>query len=702
MNSRTEISKARRVILKIGSSSLTGPEGASLQTKFVDLLVDAVATLRKSGAEVLVVSSGAIATGLAPLKLQTRPNDLALQQAAASVGQGLLMHRYTESLSRYSIIGSQVLLTIDDVNREEHFENAKQTIQKLLQLGVVPIVNENDSVGTQEIKFGDNDRLAALVAKLINADLLILISDVDGLYDGEPTDKNSKIINEVLDFKALDNLKLQSGAGSKVGSGGMVTKIEAAKIASEAAIATVLTSLQNLGQVIKGEPVGTFFHPQNKSGQSNLNSQTKAKKNGNENDRLIERLAQLANTSAQSLRNSSIEERRDALAKIAQEISLSKAEILQQNLVDYQREEKSGLSKALLDRLKIDETRIAAIIGGVKKVSELPDPLNKVLNKRELENGLILNQITVPFGVVGMIYEARPNVTVDAAAILIMSGNAALLRGSASAQCSNEILVKVIKRALSKTKFSPDLIQLIPSDNRDTTRALLQAKEYVDLVIPRGSAQLINMVVAEAKVPTIETGAGVCHVYVDASADLAKALPIILNAKTQRPSVCNAAETLLINKDIADEFVPTAIKALDAAQVKLNVDVKTLEIAKNIGINAKLATEQSWSTEYGDLEINVAIVNDCNQAIEHINKFGTKHTEAIITEDQNNAAAFIANVDCAAVMVNASTRFTDGEEMGFGAEIGISNQKLHARGPMGLEQMTTTKWIVRGSGQIRK
>jgi glutamate-5-semialdehyde dehydrogenase len=259
-----------------------------------------------------------------------------------------------------------------------------------------------------------------------------------------------------------------------------------------------------------------------------------------------------------------------------------------------------------------------------------------------------------------------------------------------------------MRDALAKTAISPDVIQLIPSHDRDTTRALLHARGKVDLVIPRGSASLIRMVVDESTVPTIETGAGVCHVYVDEKADLEKALPILINSKTHRPSVCNAAETLLVHETVKDSFLPVALKALHSASVKLHCDEDSLRIAKELNIPAEKATEESWSTEYGVLEMNIAVVPNLLAASDHILKYGTNHTEAIITESQESANQFIALSDCAAVMVNASTRFTDGEEMGFGAEIGISNQKLHARGPMGLEQMTTTTWIVRGDGQIRK
>ena len=416
---------------------------------------------------------------------------------------------------------------------------------------------------------------------------------------------------------------------------------------------------------------------------------------------LINALADKARLAGRTLSVSSGAERKAALEVIADAIEARSAEIIAANEKDMEAGRASGLNSSLLDRLLLTPERIKGIAGGARQVSKLPDPLGITLRKSTLPNGLELEQMTVPFGVIGMVYEARPNVTVDAAVILLMSGNAALLRGSSSAAHSNEVLVRIMREALSGTKISPDVIQLVPSDDRETVKALLHARGKVDLVIPRGSAALIRMVVDDSTVPTIETGAGVCHVYIDEFADLAKAVPIIINSKVQRPSVCNAAETLLIHSKIAEDFAPIALKALQDAGVIMHVDSTIEKIAKGAGIEVKVAHVENWSTEYGDLEINVAVVNSVDDASEHIAKYGTQHTEAIVTENKEVAKRFIALSDCAAVMVNTSTRFTDGEQMGFGAEIGISNQKLHARGPMGLEAMTTTTWIVTGNGQIR-
>ena len=414
---------------------------------------------------------------------------------------------------------------------------------------------------------------------------------------------------------------------------------------------------------------------------------------------VVNSLADTARAAARTLSVATGSERSAALNAIADAIIARSAEIIAANEEDMVRARAAKINSSLLDRLLLTPTRVEGIANGARQVSKLPDPLGITLRHSTLPNGIDLQQVTVPFGVIGMVYEARPNVTVDAAVILLMSGNAALLRGSSSAAASNQILVTVMRDALKSTKISPDVIQLVPSDDRETVKALLNARGKVDLVIPRGSASLIRMVVDESTVPTIETGAGVCHVYIDEFADLAKALPIIINSKVQRPSVCNAAETVLIHTKIAKAFVPVVLKALHDAGVILHGDSQVLALAGSIPMSA--ATEENWCTEYGTLEMNVAIVDSVDAASDHIAKYGTKHTEAIITENKANATRFIALSDCAAVMVNTSTRFTDGEQMGFGAEIGISNQKLHARGPMGLEAMTTTTWIVTGDGQIR-
>ena len=417
---------------------------------------------------------------------------------------------------------------------------------------------------------------------------------------------------------------------------------------------------------------------------------------------IVADIAIKARTAARTLATSSATERNQVLLNIADQLEKNLDLILEANQKDMQAAKSAGINSSLQDRLSLTPERVKAMAQAARDISKLSDPLGRVIIERNLANGLNLKQISVPFGVVGMVYEARPNVTVDAAVILIKSGNAALLRGSSTAAESNQVLVDVMKQSFTGTNISSEVLQLIPSTDRSTVTALLTARGQVDLVIPRGSAELIRSVVDEATVPTIETGAGVCHVYVDKSADFKKAIAILINSKCDRPSVCNAAETLLIHQDIAEEFTPIALEELTKSGVIINADTKSKVIADKSGIKVNLAVQDSWSTEYGTLEINVAQVSDVLGALDHIARYGTKHTEAIVASDQDAIDKFTSLNDCAAIMVNASTRFTDGGQMGFGAEIGISNQKMHARGPMGLEQMTTTTWIVSGSGQIRQ
>jgi glutamate-5-semialdehyde dehydrogenase len=417
---------------------------------------------------------------------------------------------------------------------------------------------------------------------------------------------------------------------------------------------------------------------------------------------LISEIAKKARAATYTLANSTLAERNKLINSIADELEKNLQSILNSNQMDVEAARAAKISPALIDRLILNEKRVAQMAAVAREISKLPDPLGKILVDRTLANGLNLKQKTVSFGVVGMIYEARPNVTVDAAMILLKSGNAALLRGSVSAEKTNKVLVEIMKSAFQVGNISSDVLALVPADDRGTANALLTARGLVDLVIPRGGAELIQSVITQASVPVIETGAGVCHVYVDKSADLEKAIAILINSKCDRPSVCNAAETLLIDEAISEPFTALSLTALTSAGVVINCDLPTKKIADTLGVDVRLATEKSWATEYGELEINIAQVRGVAGAVEHIAKFGTKHTEAIVATDPNTINQFTSSVDCAAVMINASTRFTDGGQMGFGGEIGISNQKMHARGPMGIEQMTTSTWIVTGNGQIRE
>jgi glutamate-5-semialdehyde dehydrogenase len=387
----------------------------------------------------------------------------------------------------------------------------------------------------------------------------------------------------------------------------------------------------------------------------------------------------------------------EALAAIAASLRASVAEILVANALDLDAGTANGLSTGMLDRLRLDETRIDALADAVLQIALLTYPIGEVVRGRSLPNGVKISQVRVPFGVVGVIYEARPNVTVDIAAIALKSGNAVVLRGGSAAENTNRVLVGLLQAAIKGVGLPAESVQTIDPFGRDGATELMQARGYVDVLIPRGSAGLINAVVTQSKVPVIETGAGVVHIFLDESANEQWAIDIVHNSKVQRPSVCNALETLLVHAGAAQRLLPAVLAKLTASGVTIHGDDRVREIYPA----AVPATEEDWSTEYMALEVAVAVVDSLDQAIEHIRRYSTGHTESIITNDIVNAERFLGEVDSAAVMVNASTRFTDGGEFGFGAEVGISTQKLHARGPMGLPELTSTKWIVRGSGQVR-
>ncbi|QUX30497.1 glutamate-5-semialdehyde dehydrogenase [Nocardiopsis akebiae] len=386
----------------------------------------------------------------------------------------------------------------------------------------------------------------------------------------------------------------------------------------------------------------------------------------------------------------------DALVKRSDEITAANAE-------DVARAREDGTSPAMVDRLTLTPQRIEDIAEAVREIVELPDPVGESVRGSVLPNGLDLRQIRVPLGVIGIIYEGRPNVTVDAAALCLKSGNAALLRGSSSAYSSNTAIVGVLRDALEGTGVPVDAVQMVPGRTRESSTALMRARGLVDVLIPRGGGSLIQAVVRDSTVPVIETGEGLCHVYVDADADLDKAVAITTNAKAQRCSVCNSAETLLVHEAVAEEFLPRVLEALGESGVTVHGDPRVLEAAAAHPTGARVveATEEDWATEYLSMDLAVRVVPTIDEALAHIRRYSTQHTEAIVTDSLKASRYFVSRVDSAAVMVNASTRFTDGGEFGFGAEIGISTQKLHARGPMGLTEMTSTKYVVTGDGHLR-
>jgi glutamate-5-semialdehyde dehydrogenase len=386
-----------------------------------------------------------------------------------------------------------------------------------------------------------------------------------------------------------------------------------------------------------------------------------------------------------------------ALLLMAERLVERSDDIVAANAVDVRSARTSGMSDAMIDRLTLTADRVAAMAAGLLQLAALPDPVGDVVRGSTLANGLELRQVRVPFGVIGIIYEGRPNVTVDAAGICLKSGNSAVLRGSSSALSSNAAIVSVLRKAVADAGLPADAIQLLDATTRDSVKELLRARGLVDVLIPRGGASLIKTVVEESTVPVIETGVGNCHVYVDEGADLEKALAVVMNSKTQRLSTCNTAESLLVHVDIAASFLPLVLEELSLAGVTVHGDPRVAAYSDDV----VPATEKDWGTEYLSADISAAVVDSLDDAIDHIRRYGTGHTEAIVSESVTSTRRFAARVDAAAVMINASTRFTDGGEFGFGAEIGISTQKLHARGPMGLPELTSTKYVVTGNGHTR-
>lgn len=411
----------------------------------------------------------------------------------------------------------------------------------------------------------------------------------------------------------------------------------------------------------------------------------------------LDEKGKLAKAAAAKLALMSSAKKDAALLKIAEALCDKADYIIKQNDIDMENGRKNGMKETLLDRLKLDKGRIEGMAEGIRQIVALPDPIGETVEQFVRPNGLEIGKKRVPLGVIGIIYEARPNVTADAAALCVKAGNAVILRGGKEAKNSNLAIVEVMRKAGSEAGLPENSILLVEDTSRESAVALMKLNEYLDVIIPRGGAGLIRSVVENATVPAIETGTGNCHVYVDETANLEMAKNIVINAKTSRPGVCNSEEKLLVHRSVAEKFLPDMLSALSERGVEIRGD----ETVRAFYPAAVLATEEDWGTEYLDMIIGVKVVDDIDEAIAHINKYNSRHSEAIVTEDYNNARRFLNEIDAAAVYVNASTRFTDGFEFGFGAEIGISTQKVHARGPMGLKALTTTKYVIYGNGQIR-
>ena len=413
---------------------------------------------------------------------------------------------------------------------------------------------------------------------------------------------------------------------------------------------------------------------------------------------MIEEICKKAKTASTQLAQASAEQKNKALCSMADQLEKNCTKILDANRKDVEAARARGVKEALIDRLILDKGRVESMANNLRGLTKLSDPVNEIVKTWTRPNGLIIGKLRVPLGVIGIIYESRPDVTSEASGLCIKSGNAIILRGGSDAINSNMAIGNALRAALEETGLTKDIIQVVPVTERRYAEQLMRMREYIDVLIPRGGANLIKTVVEKANVPVIETGTGNCHIYVEEDADLKRAVDIIINAKCQRPGTCNAEEKLLVHKNVAEQFLPTIVDAL----VKHGVEVRGCKRTVKMVPTVKQAVEEDWGTEYLDLIIGIKVVEDLDEAIAHINRYGTKHSESILTADFNKALKFIREIDAAAVYWNASTRFTDGNQFGLGAEIGISTQKLHARGPMSIQQLTTTKFYILGRGHIRK
>ena len=685
---RGALNSCRRIVVKVGTKAISSQEGG-LDIAVLEDICAQIANLHDSGKEVMLVSSGAIATGKAKLCMREEKLAMNMQQASAAVGQSLLMEQYNACFRKRGKTVAQLLLTQDDFKDEKRLANLRSTISALFALRAIPIVNENDAVATDELDassgkseklFGDNDVLSSLVAANAGAGALIVLSNVEGLLGSD-----GKAIPFVKDIESAS--LLDSGSRSAGGRGGLPAKLAAMKNATENGIAAVIASGKENGviaRIISGEAVGTLFAPGA--------PRQKAAAPGHAG-----RLAESAKAAGNALAGTSGERRKAALAAAAALIAQGKAAILEANRLDLQEAQKSGASEAFLSRLKLSESGIACLSSTLQNVAALEAPAREI-SSWKMENGLVIRKVRVPLGAICVIFESRPDVVVEASALAIKSGNAIVLKGGKEASRTNAALAGILQQALKQAGIVPEAVQLF-NGSRDGLGELLSRSDCIDLVVPRGGEGLISFVAKNSRAPVICAGGGNCHLYVHEDADLAMAAGIAVNAKAQKPSACNAIETLLVHEKAAAKFLPIAAKKLAENGVELRCCEKSLAIIG--GRNAKPATEADFATEFLSLVLAVKVVSSLDEAAAHINRYGTRHSEAIITESKSAYEKFARDVDAAAVYWNASTRFSDGGQFGFGAELGISTQKLHVRGPMGLDALYTYKYEITGNGQVR-
>lgn len=676
----------KRIAIKIGSNVLSRADG-KLDITQMSALVEQIAGLYHKGYEIILVSSGAVAAGRGEIGADASLDEVSSRQLYSAIGQAKLINRYYDFFREQGIRCGQVLTQKESFSTPKHYETQRHCMEVMLAHGVIPIVNENDTISITELMFTDNDELAGLMAEMMHADELVILSNVDGIYTGNPSDPASRLISEIRPGDRVEDY-IQSSKSAE-GRGGMASKAKVAMRIAEKGIPVVIAHGRRphiLTDLMAGKaeiPCTRFI------ASSAANPPL---------DEAVRRLLEQAAGAVLAVQSLSEEEVAAILEEVALHLKAQQADILRANAEDLMRMEAANPKR---DRLQLTPARLAEMADELLQVAHLPSPLHRTLAEWTRPNGMKIQKVSVPFGVVGIIYEARPNVTTDVFALCLKSGNVCVLKGGSDAQASNRALVALIQDVLRRRGLSPAICTLLPPE-REAAQALLQAEGLVDLVIPRGGKALIRSVREQSRIPVIETGAGVCHTYFDAAGDVEKGQRIILNAKTRRVSVCNALDCLLIHRDRL-EVLPELCRPLADKQVVLYADKEAFSVLQGHYPKELLqpATDTSFGTEFLDYKMSIRTVGSLEEAVRHINRYGSRHSECIVSEDEAAIRRFEQEVDAACVYANVATSFTDGAQFGFGAEIGISTQKLHARGPMALPELTTYKYIISGNGQIR-
>ncbi|CAO2825552.1 unnamed protein product [Amaranthus hypochondriacus] len=695
--SRAFVKDVKRVIVKVGTAVVTRSDGR-LALGWLGALCEQLKELNAEGYDVILVTSGAVSAGRQRLRFRKLVNssfaDLQKPQveldgkACAAVGQNGLMALYDTLFSQLDLTSAQLLVTDNDFRDPNFRSQLSETVNQLLDLKVVPVLNENDAVSTRKAPyedssgiFWDNDSLAALLAMELKADLLVLLSDVEGLYSGPPSDPKSKLIHTYL--KEKHQAEITFGDKSRVGRGGMTAKVKAAVYAASYGIPVIIASGKandNIIKVLKGQRVGTLFHM-----DAHLWAQVK--------ETGAREMAVAARESSRRLQALSSQERKKILLDIADALEANEETIKTENDADIAAAQLAGYDKSLVARLALKPGKISSLAKSIRVLADMEDPIGQILKKTEIADGLVLEKTSCPLGVLLIVFESRPDALVQIASLAVRSGNGLLLKGGKEAKRSNAILHKVITSALP-LRVGEKLIGLVTT--REEIPDLLKLDDVIDLVIPRGSNKLVSQIKESTKIPVLGHADGICHVYVDKSANMDMAKQIVIDAKMDYPAACNAMETLLVHKDLLlNGRLNELVTILRSEGVDLFGGPRASAVQE-----LNIPATQTFHKEYNSPACTVEIVDDVHAAIDHINQHGSAHTDCIVAEDQKVAETFLKQVDSAAVFHNASTRFCDGARFGLGAEVGISTSRIHARGPVGVEGLLTTRWILKGSGQI--